>query len=151
MIALVQRVREARVTVEGATTGEIGPGLLVLLGVHRADTAAEADWLAEKVARLRLFRDDDGRMNRSLLDTGGEALVVSQFTLYGDVRKGTRPSYIAAAPPELAIPLYEGFVRCLEAHLGRPVPTGRFGAMMEVALVNDGPVTLWVERRPPTV
>lgn len=148
MVALVQRVAEARVTVEGRVTGAIGRGLLVLLGVHQADTGAEAAWLARKVAHLRVFPDAEGRMNRSLRDTGGEALVVSQFTLYGDTRKGHRPSFAASAPPERAEPLYEAFVRELAAQLGRPVPTGAFGAMMQVHLVNDGPVTLWVERRP---
>jgi D-tyrosyl-tRNA(Tyr) deacylase len=148
MIALLQRVREASVRVEGEVVGSIGAGALVLLGVHRADSAAEADWLADKVAALRVFDDDDGRMNRSLVDAGGEALVVSQFTLYGDARRGNRPSYSDAAPPEIAEPLYEHFVRRLEVDLGRPVATGRFGAAMEVALVNDGPVTLWLQRRP---
>jgi D-tyrosyl-tRNA(Tyr) deacylase len=148
MVALVQRVREASVTVDGAVVGAIGAGVLVLLGVHRADTEAEAAWLAEKVAALRVFADDEGRMNRSLADAGGEALVVSQFTLYADTRKGNRPSYVAAAPPETAEPLYERFVVLLGQKLGRPVPTGRFGAMMDVALVNDGPVTLWIEREP---
>lgn len=147
MIALVQRVSEARVTVDGRVTGQIGRGLLVLLGVHRADTAAEVAWVAKKVANLRVFPDDEGRMNRSLLDVGGEALVVSQFTLYGDARKGNRPSFVEAAPPERGEALYEAFVAELERLLGRPVPTGEFGAMMDVQLVNDGPVTLWVEKR----
>ena len=147
MIALVQRVSEASVVVDGQTVGEVGSGLLLLLGVHRTDTPAEAEWLARKTAALRVFPDETGRMNRSLLDTGGGALVVSQFTLYGDVQKGTRPSYVAAAPPDVAEPLYQRYVHTLEQHIGRPVPTGVFGAMMEVKLVNDGPVTLWVERR----
>lgn len=147
MIALVQRVSEARVTVDGRVTGQIGRGLLVLLGVHRADTAAEVAWVAKKVANLRVFPDDEGRMNRSLLDVGGEALVVSQFTLYGDARKGNRPSFVEAAPPERGEALYEAFVAELERLLGRLVPTGEFGAMMDVQLVNDGPVTLWVEKK----
>ena len=147
MIALVQRVLEASVVVDGQTAGAVGNGLLVLLGVHRTDTPAEAEWLARKTAALRVFPDEAGRMNRSLLDTGGGVLVVSQFTLYGDVQKGTRPSYVAAAPPDVAEPLYQRYVHALEQHLGRPVPTGIFGAMMEVRLVNDGPVTLWIERR----
>ena len=147
MIALVQRVSEARVEVGGDVTGAIGPGRLVLLGVHHTDTDAELRWLAKKVAHLRVFADDEGRMNRSLLDTGGEALVVSQFTLYGDARRGHRPSFTASAPPEMAEPMYERFVAELAALLGRPVPTGRFGATMAVHLVNDGPVTLWLERR----
>ena len=147
MIALVQRVREARVEVEGETVGAIGAGLLVLLGVHHTDTDAEAAWLARKVAGLRIFADDEGRMNRSVVDVGGEALVVSQFTLYGDTSRGNRPSFGEAAPPEQADRLYRLFARLLQEHVGRSVPTGQFGAMMQVTLVNDGPVTLWVERR----
>ncbi len=153
MVALVQRVSEAHVTVGERVVGAIGPGLLVLLGVHRTDTEAEGAWVAKKVANLRVFPDPStgsgqaGRMNRSLLDTGGEALVVSQFTLYGDARRGNRPSFAESAPPERAAPLYEAFAEKLARLLGRPVPTGEFGAMMEVHLVNDGPVTLWVERR----
>ncbi len=146
MIALIQRVSQASVDVDGETVGAIGAGLLVLLGVHQDDTEAEADWLAGKASRLRVFRDDEGRMNRSLLETGGEALVVSQFTLYGDTRKGNRPSYGAAAPPEKAEALYEYFAERLSSLLNKPVPTGEFGAMMNVRLVNDGPVTLWIER-----
>jgi D-tyrosyl-tRNA(Tyr) deacylase len=148
MVALVQRVREASVSVDGEVVGAIGAGVLVLLGVHRADSPAEADWLSDKVAALRIFDDPEGRMNLSLRDTAGAALVVSQFTLYGDTSRGNRPSYSDAAPPELAEPLYGHFVRRLEAALGRPVATGRFRAMMDVALVNDGPVTLWIERPP---
>lgn len=147
MVALVQRVKEAHVVVDGAVVGDIGPGLLVLLGVAAGDTAREADWLADKLARLRVFPDAEGRMNRALLDTGGEALVVSQFTLLGDARRGNRPSYAAAAPPEEAERLYRHFTEGLSAVLGRPVPTGVFGAAMAVHLVNDGPVTLWVERK----
>ena len=146
VIALIQRVSEASVAVDGETVGAIGAGLLVLLGVHQADTEAEAGWLAGKVSRLRVFRDGEGRMNRSLLDTDGEALVVSQFTLYGDTRKGNRPSYVAAAPPEKAEALYAYFAEQLSSLLEKPVPTGVFGAMMDVRLVNDGPVTLWIEK-----
>ena len=149
MIALVQRARSARVRVGSETVGETGPGLLVLLGVTTGDTDAEARWLADKAARLRVFPDGDGRMNRSLIDTGGEALVVSQFTLAGDVAKGTRPSFVRAAPPDDARRLYHAFVGHLEAALGRAVPTGRFGAEMEVTLVGWGPVTIWLERKPP--
>ena len=148
MIALVQRARSARVCVGDKTVGETGPGLLVLLGVVTDDTDAEARWLADKVARLRVFPDEAGRMNRSLVDTGGEALVVSQFTLAGDASKGTRPSFVRAAPPDEARHLYERFVGHLEAALGRAVPTGRFGAEMEVTLVGWGPVTVWLERTP---
>ncbi len=146
MIALIQRVSEASVDVDGETVAAIGAGLLVLLGVHQDDTETKADWVAGKVSRLRVFRDEEGRMNRSLLDTDGEALVVSQFTLYGDARKGNRPSYVAAAPPEKAEALYNYFTEQLSSLLNKPVPTGVFGAMMDVRLVNDGPVTLWIER-----
>jgi D-tyrosyl-tRNA(Tyr) deacylase len=139
--AVVQRVSEARVTVAGETVGEIGPGLLVLLGVGHDDERAGIVVLAGKVARLRIFADDAGQMNRSVLDTGGSVLAISQFTLLADTRKGNRPSFIAAAPPERAEPLYEAFVGALRA-LGVDVATGRFGRSMEVALVNDGPVTI---------
>lgn len=148
MIALVQRVKEASVTVDGETVGAIGAGMLILLGVHVDDTESELDWLVRKCANLRIFADEDGLMNRSIKDSGGEALVVSQFTLYGDTRKGNRPSFIASARPEKAELLYEQFVAALGRELNKPVPTGIFGAMMEVHLVNAGPVTLWVERAP---
>lgn len=147
MVALVQRVSEASVTVDGTVTGAIGRGLMILLGVHHTDTEAEAAWVARKCANLRIFPDDEGRMNLSLLDIDGEALVVSQFTLYGNTAKGNRPSFIDSAPPETAEPLYLHFRDLLAEHLGKPVPTGVFGAMMDVRLVNEGPVTLWVERR----
>lgn len=147
MVALIQRVREASVRVEGAVAGAIGEGLLILLGVHREDTEAELDWLVRKCAGLRIFADEEGRMNRSVRDVGGDVLVVSQFTLYGDAARGNRPSFTASAPPEQAEPLYELFVERLSRELGRPVPSGVFGAMMDVHLVNDGPVTLWVEKR----
>lgn len=145
MRAVVQRVASARVASEGEVLGEIGPGLLVLLGVTNADTPAEAKWLAEKIVSLRIFNDADGKMNRDLAEAGGGILVVSQFTLYGDCRKGRRPSFVAAAAPEVAIPLYEEFVKWVRAR-GVPTETGRFGAMMRVELVNDGPVTLILER-----
>jgi D-aminoacyl-tRNA deacylase len=147
MVALVQRVREAAVVVEGETVGRIGRGLLILLGVHLTDTEKELQWLVRKCVALRIFPDDEDRMNRSLLDIGGEALVVSQFTLYGDVARGNRPSFTESAPPKQAEELYERFADGLAKHLGRPVPRGVFGAMMQVHLTNDGPVTLWVERR----
>ena len=148
MIALVQRVSSASVRVDGETVGAVERGVLVLLGVVRGDTRAEGEWLADKVARLRIFPDAEGKMNRSLQDVGGGALVVSQFTLAGDARKGTRPSYVRAAPPEVAEPLYEAFAAALAERIPGPVATGVFGAAMEVALVNDGPVTLWLERAP---
>ncbi len=147
MRAVVQRVRSARVTVAAEITGEIGPGLLLLVGVAQSDTEADGEWLAQKIAALRIFEDDAGKMNRSLVDVKGEALVVSQFTLLASVAKGTRPSFNAAAGPALAIPLYEKFVAQFSAALGRPVATGRFGAMMDVALVNAGPVTLVIDSR----
>ena len=144
MRALVQRVTRAAVRVDGETVGEIGAGLCVLVGVTHDDTAADAAKLAAKVHGLRVFDDGDGAMNRSLAETGGAALVVSQFTLYGDTRKGRRPSWGDAAPPEQAEPLIAAFVRQL-ADLGTPVETGRFRADMAVELVNDGPVTLMIE------
>lgn len=149
MIALVQRVSSAAVRVEGRMVGSVGRGLLVLLGVVVGDGQGEGGWLADKVARLRVFPDDAGKMNRSLQDVGGGALVVSQFTLAGDARKGTRPSYVRAAPPDVAEPLYEAFVAALAERLDGRVETGVFGASMAVELVNDGPVTLWIEREPP--
>jgi D-aminoacyl-tRNA deacylase len=142
--AVVQRVTSARVTVDVRVAGEIGAGLVVLLGVHRTDDTEAAAYLAEKIVNLRIFSDDAGKMNRSLLDMGGSALVVSQFTLYGDTRGGRRPSYIQAAPPELASSLYEEFVRSMRA-LGVAVETGVFQARMQVELVNDGPVTILLD------
>ena len=144
MRAVVQRVRSARVVVGDEVVGAVGPGLLVLLGVAPSDTAAEVQWLADKVVGLRVFRDADDKMNLSVADVNGGVLVVSQFTLYGDCRKGRRPSFVGAAPPEIAEPLYEAFVNAVRA-LGVPVATGRFGAMMQVELVNDGPVTLVID------
>lgn len=149
MRAVIQRVKSASVTVAGEVTGEIGAGLLVLLGVGRDDTDIDGRWLAAKLPLLRIFEDADGKMNRSLADTGGGLLVVSQFTLFGSVRKGTRPSFNDAAPPELARDLYEKFVAHCAAALGRPVATGRFAEMMDVALVNDGPVTLVIDTKAP--
>jgi D-aminoacyl-tRNA deacylase len=136
---VVQRVSEASVMVDGEAVGRIGPGLLVLLGIHQEDTERQADRMAEKLLALRVFADDEGRMNRSVTDTGGEILCVSQFTLYGDTRKGTRPSFGQAAPGEVAEPLYQR----VRARLG--AAGGVFGAQMNVSLVNDGPVTLVVE------
>lgn len=145
MRAVVQRVSEASVRVEGAVVGEIGPGLLVLLAVAPTDTEKELAWLAEKVAGLRIFEDEAGKMNRSVLDTEGGALVISQFTLYGDCRRGRRPSFVGAARPELAEPLYEAFADRLLALGLSTVGRGRFGADMAVSLTNDGPVTLIVD------
>ena len=144
MKALVQRVSEAGVTVEGEVVGEIGPGLLVLLGVEAGDGAAAVDLLARKIAALRIFEDAAGKMNLALRDTGGAVLAISQFTLAADLRKGNRPSFIRAAPPEVAEPLYQQFCTRLR-DAGLPVATGRFGAQMAVRLINDGPVTIWLD------
>lgn len=144
MRALVQRVSEARVTVEGEVVGQIKQGLLVLVGVGEGDTPAQAEALARKVAHLRVFEDDQGKMNLSTLSVGGGLLAVSQFTLYGDCSRGRRPSFVEAARPELAEPLFERFVEAVRAE-GLPCETGRFRTHMEVSLVNDGPVTLWLE------
>ena len=147
MRALVQRVREASVTVDGRTTGAIGAGLLVLVGNTEDDGAEDRDWLVRKLVQLRIFDDDDGVMNRALVDTGGDLLAVSQFTLYASTRKGNRPSYTAAARPELAEPAFAAFVAALAVALGKPVATGVFGARMAVHLVNDGPVTIWLDSK----
>lgn len=145
MRIIIQRVREASVTIDGTVKSSIAQGLLLLLGVEEADTKADADWLAKKTVALRIFDDEDGVMNRSLLDVNGEALVVSQFTLFASTKKGSRPSYIRAARPEMAVPLYEHFCTSLEQALGKPVETGEFGADMKVSLVNDGPVTILID------
>ncbi|KAA8610417.1 D-tyrosyl-tRNA(Tyr) deacylase [Salipiger aestuarii] len=144
MRALVQRVTQARVSVAGAVLGDIGPGLMILVCAMRGDTGTEAEKLAARVSKLRVFRDDRDRMNRSLLDVGGAALVVSQFTLAADTRGGNRPGFSAAAAPEDGQQLYERFAAHLQG-LGVPVATGRFGADMQVSLVNDGPVTIWID------
>lgn len=148
MIALLQRVSKASVEIDGETSGAIGEGLLLFLGVEEGDTEREADGLAAKCVRLRIFPDEDGRMDRSVRDEGGEILVVSQFTLCADTDRGNRPSFTRAAPAERARSLYRTFLNRIEEKLGRPVPSGEFGAMMDVHLVNDGPVTFWVERPP---
>ncbi len=147
MRALIQRVREASVAVDGRVSGAIGEGLLVLAAVAGDDTDDDRDWLARKIIALRIFDDDAGVMNRSVLDAGGDVLAVSQFTLYASTRKGNRPSWSGAAPPELAKPRFDAFVATLARELGKPVPTGVFGAVMRVALVNDGPVTIWLDSR----
>jgi D-tyrosyl-tRNA(Tyr) deacylase len=146
MRAVVQRVSRARVTVKDWTSGEIGLGLLVLLGVGHEDAEADATYLAEKIAGLRIFEDHDGKMNRSVIDVAGSVLAVSQFTLYGDVRRGKRPSFDAAAPPEAARKLYEFFVQQIQA-LGLRCETGRFQEMMQVELVNEGPVTILLDSK----
>lgn len=144
MRAVLQRVSHASVTVDGKIVGQIGPGLLILLGVGHGDSEAQVKTLAEKIVYLRIFEDEAGKMNRSLLDIGGEALVVSQFTLYADARKGRRPSFTDAAPPSLAQPLVERFQEAVAAH-GLKVAGGVFGASMQVELLNDGPVTIWLD------
>jgi D-tyrosyl-tRNA(Tyr) deacylase len=144
MRACIQRVSEARVVVDGETVGEIGAGLLVLLGVAADDDDEQLAWLANKIVGLRIFEDDEGKMNRSLSEMGGAMLVVSQFTLYGDCRKGRRPSFIAAAPPEKAERMYDEFVEQVRQQ-GVTVATGRFRADMKVSLTNDGPVTIWID------
>jgi D-tyrosyl-tRNA(Tyr) deacylase len=145
MRVLLQRVKRAEVRVDGRVTGAIGVGFLLLTGFTHADTAAQVAWMADKIIGLRLFSDADEKMNLGLSDVGGAVLVVSQFTLYGDAAKGRRPSFIDAARPEAAIPLYEKFISLLRER-GLSVETGEFGAMMDVELVNDGPVTLWLEK-----
>ena len=147
MRALTQRVREARVTVDRRITGEIGRGLLVLAAVANDDTDVDREWLARKIVSLRIFDDDAGVMNRSVVDVGGGILAVSQFTLYASTKKGARPSWSGAAPPERARPQFDAFVHALARASGRAVATGEFGATMQVALVNDGPVTIWIDSR----
>ena len=147
MRVVIQRVKEASVTVEGTLIAEIGPGFLILLGIETADVTEDIEWLVNKIVKLRVFGDEDGAMNNAIVDVDGAALVVSQFTLHASTKKGNRPSFIKAARPECAIPLYESFVKQLEAKLGKTVPTGQFGAMMDVALVNDGPVTIQIDSK----
>ena len=147
MRAVIQRVSSASVLVEGEIVGRIERGLLVLIGKEEADTEADLEWLAQKIVNLRIFTDDTGAMNRSVLDISGGILLVSQFTLFASTKKGTRPSWHRAAKPDVAIPLYETMVRRLGELLGRPIQTGRFGAMMQVGLVNDGPITLIIDSK----
>jgi D-tyrosyl-tRNA(Tyr) deacylase len=143
---VLQRVREANVTIDGRVVGEIGLGQLLLVGFKADDTTDQVEWMADKVTGLRIFQDDAGKMNLTLADVDGSILVVSQFTLYGDVHKGRRLSFIDAAPPETAIPLYDHFVELLKARRPGRIATGEFGAMMDVSLTNDGPVTLVIDR-----
>lgn len=144
MRAVIQRTTKASVTIDDTVKGSIGPGLVVLLGIHADDSQKEIQWLAEKIIHLRIFEDKEGKMNRSLADTGGEMLIVSQFTLYGDCRKGRRPGYSAAARPTIAEPLYQRFIQEVESH-GITTASGTFQAYMQVDLVNDGPVTLLLD------
>lgn len=147
MRAVIQRVSQASVTIAGRVKGEIGRGLVVLLGIEPADTDDDIEWLSGKIVRLRIFDDDEGVMNRSVTEAGGDILLISQFTLFASTRKGNRPSYTRAAPPEMAVPLYEKFLARLAQDLDRPVQTGEFGAQMEVSLTNDGPVTILIDSK----
>lgn len=151
MRAVIQRVSSAGVEIRGAggarLAGAIGAGLLVLVAVENGDTGADANWLASKIVSLRVFEDESGKMNLSVADVGGDILAVSQFTLYGNVKKGNRPSFNRSAPPAAAVPLYEKFLSALEALLGKPVARGEFGAMMDVRLVNDGPITIIIDTK----
>lgn len=147
MRALIQRVQEASVTVHGNTVGAISKGLLLLVGFEAEDTTADVAWMANKVVQLRIFNDDNGVMNEDVRAVGGGLLVVSQFTLHAKTKKGNRPSYIRAARPDTAIPLYRDFIDNLAALTGQPIATGEFGADMQVSLVNDGPVTIWIDTK----
>ncbi len=147
MRAVIQRVSSASVTVEGKKISEIGKGLLILLGIEDADTKEDIEWLSRKIANLRIFNDTDGVMNKSLINIEGDAIVVSQFTLHAAIKKGNRPSYIKAAKPDMAIPLYEQFVSQIEADLNKKVGVGIFGADMKVELLNDGPVTILIDTK----
>ena len=147
MRALIQRAREAAVSVDGRVVGAIGRGIVVLAAMAAEDTVADRDWLARKIVALRIFDDAEGVMNRSVADVAGAILAVSQFTLFASTKKGNRPSWSGAAPPEIARPKFDDFVAALARELGKPVATGTFGAAMQVALVNDGPVTIWLDSR----
>lgn len=147
MRAVIQRVQKASVSIDGDVKSAIGEGLLILLGIEESDEEQDGEWLSGKIVRLRVFRDNDGIMNLSLQDTEGEVLVISQFTLHASTKKGNRPSYIRAAKPETAIPLYEQFIYQLESDTGQKVMTGEFGAYMQVELVNDGPVTILIDSK----
>jgi D-tyrosyl-tRNA(Tyr) deacylase len=147
MRVLVQRVSEASVQVDGEVVGAVGAGLLLLVGIEEPDGAEDIDWLVRKLVNLRIFNDEAGVMNRSVLEGNGEVLAVSQFTLFASCKKGNRPSYSRAARPEISQPLFDHFVTTLSAELGKPVPTGVFGADMKVSLVNDGPVTIWLDSK----
>ena len=147
MRAVIQRVSEGSVTIDGKVRGKIGQGFVVLLGIEEADNDEDIDWLCGKITRMRVFTDEAGLMNKSLADVGGGVLLISQFTLHASTKKGNRPSFTRAAKPEVAIPLYERFIARLEAELGQAVETGEFGANMQVALVNDGPVTITIDSR----
>ena len=145
MRTLIQRVQHSSVTINGETVSKIGKGLLVLVGIEERDSDSDIEWLTKKISNLRIFDDENGVMNKSVVDIDGEVLIVSQFTLHASTKKGNRPSYIKAAKPDFAIPMYEKFCNEMAITLGKPVKTGRFGADMKVELLNDGPVTLWID------
>ena len=147
MRAIVQRVSEASVRIASVVHGEIGRGLLVLVGITEGDDQSDIEWLVRKIVQMRIFGDEEGKMNRSLTEVNGEVLLVSQFTLHASTKKGNRPSYTRSAPPELAIPLYEAMIEAFESLLNRPIATGQFGADMQVGLVNDGPVTIMIDSK----
>ena len=147
MVAVIQRVSESSVTIDGSVSGRIGKGLLLLLGIENDDREEDITWLSNKILNLRIFDDESGVMNRSLLDVAGQVLLVSQFTLQASTKKGNRPSYIKAAKPDVAIPIYERFISVLNENVPTPVQTGKFGADMKVALVNDGPVTIIIDTK----
>ena len=147
MRAVIQRVTRASVKVDKTLFSEIGPGLMVLIGIEEADNNEDIDWLCDKIVQLRIFNDSNGVMNLSVIETGGDILAVSQFTLHAKTKKGNRPSYIKAANPDIAIPLYDSFIKYLSRLLGKGVKTGKFGAMMEVEIINDGPVTIIIDTK----
>ena len=147
MRVVIQRVTEANVKIEGNIAGQIGNGLMILVGIEEADGAEDIAWLTKKIVNLRIFDDENGVMNRSILDAGGDILLISQFTLHALTAKGNRPSYIKAAKPEISVPLYEAFIKSLQEAMGKKIETGVFGADMKVGLVNDGPVTIWIDSR----
>lgn len=147
MRVVLQRVKEASVTVNGKVISKIGHGFLILLGIEADDTQDDITWLAGKIAKLRVFSDENDAMNKSIVDVSGDCIVVSQFTLHASTKKGNRPSFIKAARPDVAIPLYEAFITSLEKEIGKKIQTGEFGAMMDVALINDGPVTILIDSK----
>ncbi len=147
MIAVIQRVKESQVKIDGDIKGEIGTGLMLLLGITDDDTEEDVDWVSRKTVNMRLFPDENGVMNKSVVETGGEILLVSQFTLHASTKKGNRPSYIKAAKPEVAVPLYETFKKRISIDLGKEIATGEFGGDMQVSLVNDGPVTIILDSK----
>lgn len=147
MIAVIQRVLESSVSIDGQVKGFIGKGLMILLGIEDADGSEDMEWLSKKIVNLRIFPDEAGVMNKSILDCGGDILLISQFTLHASTKKGNRPSYIKAAKPDIAIPIYESFIKVLETDLGKAIQTGEFGADMKVSLVNDGPVTIIIDSK----